>query len=240
MPENYEFDHVCLKDIKFNLKPTYKIEDIKKMDQSTKYSKSLEGTEYLPGCTGLNNIKSTDFVNVIIQSFCRIKDLRDFFLFYDESTTISEKDRSKTQTSMRLAEQFRKIWNPINFKSHVSSHELLQAISQKSNKRFRIGQQSDPIQFLIWFINTIHNELKDKFNRSIISECFQGELEIITQHLTEKDGEFQDAGWESEIKSFMVLTLDIPAVPLFKNSGEKNFIPNVPIYELLSVILTFL
>lgn len=32
----------------------------------------------------------------------------------------------------------------------------------------------------------------------------------------------------------MVLTLDIPAVPLFKNSGEKNFIPNVPIYELLS------
>ena len=96
MPENYEFDHVCLKDIKFNLKPTYKIEDIKKMDQSTKYSKSLEGTEYLPGCTGLNNIKSTDFVNVIIQSFCRIKDLRDFFLFYDESTTISEKDRSKT------------------------------------------------------------------------------------------------------------------------------------------------
>jgi len=52
--------------------------------------------------------------------------------------------------------------------------------------------------------------------------------------LSEKDGDYLDAGWQREIRNFMLLTLDIPAVPLFKNSGEKNFIPNVPIYELLA------
>ena len=42
------------------------------------------------------------------------------------------------------------VCNPRSFKSHVSPHELLQAISAASQKRFRIGQQSDPLQFLSW------------------------------------------------------------------------------------------
>jgi U4/U6.U5 tri-snRNP-associated protein 2 len=46
---------------------------------------------------------------------------------------------------VRFAELVKKIWNPKNFKGHVSPHELLQAISIASEKRFKIGEQKDPI-----------------------------------------------------------------------------------------------
>jgi U4/U6.U5 tri-snRNP-associated protein 2 len=41
---------------------------------------------------------------------------------------------------VRFAELVKKIWNPKNFKGHVSPHELLQAISIASEKRFKIGE----------------------------------------------------------------------------------------------------
>eukprot|EP00971_Amphidinium_carterae_P033793 665786-Amphidinium_carterae.1 len=37
-----------------------------------RYSKSLDGTDYIPGCIGLNNIKNSDYQNVIIQCFCQV------------------------------------------------------------------------------------------------------------------------------------------------------------------------
>ena len=44
----------------------------------------------------------------------------------------------QTILSKRFAELIRKIWNPKNFKGHVSPHELLQAFSLRSDKRFKI------------------------------------------------------------------------------------------------------
>ena len=41
----------------------------------------------------------------------------------------------------RLGELFRKLWNPRNFKSHVSPHEMLQAVASTSKKRFKITEQ---------------------------------------------------------------------------------------------------
>lgn len=43
-----------------------------------------------------------------------------------------------------------------------------------SKKRFRIGAQSDPVEFMSWFLNTLHSELRmSKKSSSIIYECFQ-------------------------------------------------------------------
>lgn len=43
-----------------------------------------------------------------------------------------------------------------------------------SNKRFQIGVQSDPVEFMSWLLNTLHAELKSKkTKRSIIHDCFQ-------------------------------------------------------------------
>ena len=38
----------------------------------------------------------------------------------------------------------------------MSPHELVQAISKASKKRFRIGKQSDAVQFLAWLLNELH------------------------------------------------------------------------------------
>jgi U4/U6.U5 tri-snRNP-associated protein 2 len=46
------------------LRPWYTDENI---DKNTQYSRAIDGTDYLPGFIGLNNIKNTDYVNVIVQ-----------------------------------------------------------------------------------------------------------------------------------------------------------------------------
>ena len=46
-----------------------------------------------------------------------------------------------TYAVQRLGELFRKLWNPRNFKAHVSPHEMLQAVASTSKKRFKITEQ---------------------------------------------------------------------------------------------------
>lgn len=90
LPEGYEVIDNSLKDIKLNLKPVYSEKEIaeidKERDSDSIYSSALDGTEYIPGCIGLNNIKKTDYVNVIIQALCRVGTLRDYCLKYDDNT----------------------------------------------------------------------------------------------------------------------------------------------------------
>lgn len=81
-------------------------------------------------------------------------------------------------TVQRLGELFRKLWNPRNFKAHVSPHEMLQAVASTSKKRFKITEQGwcpgwclylcfihtdlmsgDPIDFLSWLLNSLHMAL---------------------------------------------------------------------------------
>lgn len=56
----------------------------------------------------------------------------------------------------------------------MSPHEFLQAVMKASKKRFRIGAQSDPVEFMSWLLNTLHGDLRtSKKNSSIIYNCFQ-------------------------------------------------------------------
>jgi len=87
LPDNYEVCENSLNDIKFNLKPVYSDKDIEELDKNDKISRAVDGTEYIPGCIGLNNLKNTDYANVTIQALCRVRDLRDFFLKYDDPKT---------------------------------------------------------------------------------------------------------------------------------------------------------
>jgi U4/U6.U5 tri-snRNP-associated protein 2 len=87
LPDGYEINDNSLNDIKSNLKPIFNKKEIDELDNNINYCRALDGTEYLPGCIGLNNIKKTDYVNVIIQSLCRVSMLRDYFLAYEDNTT---------------------------------------------------------------------------------------------------------------------------------------------------------
>uniref|UniRef100_A0A7N0V3Q6 USP domain-containing protein n=2 Tax=Kalanchoe fedtschenkoi TaxID=63787 RepID=A0A7N0V3Q6_KALFE len=122
---------------------------------------------------------------------------------------------------------------------------------KSSKKRFRIGSQSDPVEFMSWLLNTLHADLKASKKNSIIYQCFQGELEVIKEihrsSLTEKENaddrskgmvldgaeEHNNLVTQTSKMPFLMLGLDLPPPPLFKDVMEKNIIPQVPLFNIL-------
>lgn len=245
LPDGYEINDPSLEDIRHVLNPRFTREQVEEIDRNKQWSRALDGSDYLPGMVGLNNIKETDFVNVTIQSLMRVTPLRNFFLIPENY------ENSKSPLVLRFGELTRKIWHARNFKGQVSPHEFLQAVMKSSKKRFRIGVQSDPVEFISWLLNTLHEDLKySKKGRSIIHQCFQGELEVVKEihgkRFSEKkegEEELNNAnGDRKEIDGvitetsrmpFLMLGLDLPPPPLFKDVMEKNIIPQVPLFNIL-------
>lgn len=244
LPDGYEINDPSLDDIRHVLNPRFTREQVDQLDKNKQWSRALDGSDYLPGMVGLNNIKETDFVNVTIQSLMRVTPLRNFFL-------IPENYRHcKSPLVHRFGELTRKIWHARNFKGQVSPHEFLQAVMKASKKRFRIGAQSDPVEFMSWLLNTLHGDLRtSKKNSSIIYNCFQGELEVVKeipnkgffekrengddQNKATTADEHADVILETCRMPFLMLGLDLPPPPLFKDVMEKNIIPQVPLFNIL-------
>ncbi|KAJ0965161.1 hypothetical protein J5N97_026299 [Dioscorea zingiberensis] len=248
LPDGYEINDPSLDDIRHVLNPRFSSEQVLHLDENRQWSRALDGSNYLPGMVGLNNIKETDFVNVIIQSLMRVTPLRNFFLVPENY------QHCKSPLVQRFGELTRKIWHARNFKGQVSPHEFLQAVMKASNKRFQIGVQSDPVEFMSWLLNTLNMKLRHskKKNKTIILDCFQGELEVVKETqkkpLMEKketnDEQNKEVATAAEDKSdnilneksrvpFLMLGLDLPPPPLFKDAMEKNIIPQVPLFNIL-------
>jgi U4/U6.U5 tri-snRNP-associated protein 2 len=79
---------------------------------------------------GLNNLKNTEYVNVVVQMLSRVKQVREMGLFGAPKGLLSEK----------LAMLMKKMWNNRNFKGVVSPHEFIQALAEASQKKFRMGK----------------------------------------------------------------------------------------------------
>lgn len=252
LPDNYEVIDSSLDDIRFVLRPTYTPEQIRAIEQNARPSRALDGQTYVPGVVGLNNIKANDYVNVVMQALAHVGPFRDFFL--DPANYAGSTNALVCSTG----ELMRKLWNARNFKSHVSPHELLQAVSTASRKRFGITQQGDPVDFLTWYLNALHRALggTPAPASSIVYRTFQGGMIVRTRKipLSEEeqkllDEEARAAGLvplarpdassseyapRSEPATFLYLSLDIPPAPLYKDGYARNIIPQVPITALLS------
>ncbi len=227
LPDLYEVSDGSLSDIQYVLNPTFSSEAVAKLDTSSTWAKSLDGKEYMPGLIGLNNIKANDYANVILQALIRISPLRDFFLQRENYADVA------TPLLERFGELVRKTWNAKAFKGHVSPHDFMQSVMVKSDKKFIIDKQADPVVFFSWLLNALHMDLTkgERKRRSIITDCLEGEIELTTL-----------AGTGSAKKSsvdvvqrvpFLLLTLDLPPSPLFKDALEKIVIPQIPIFDLL-------
>ena len=221
LPDNYEVEDKSLADIKVasnyqaNLRPRFTVDEVKALETEPRFCKSLDGRKYLQGTcfsqgfVGLNNLNNTDHFNVILQSLLRIKKLRDFYLLFEEPSNLTDSQRSQRILTISMAQFFKKVFNPINFKNHVSPHELLQAVSLKSGKQFSISKRSDPLQFLAWLLNSLHQEMKDKSNRcnphssAIIFDLFQGSMDITRQKYEDVDGKLIDRGWENSSQTYL-------------------------------------
>lgn len=246
LPDNYEIIDSSLDDIKYVLNPTFVLKSIKNLDKPVeKYSRTIDGTLYLPGVVGLNNIKANDYCNVVLHALSHVCPLRDYFLKEENYAKIRRAPGdSMFNLVQRFGELMRKIWNPRNFKAHVSPHEMLQSVVLWSNKRFQITEQGDPIDFLSWFLHSLHRALKGnkKPDSSIIHKIFLGEMKIYTRKIppveledTQKalllaTEEYQEKEEES---NFLYLTCDLPPPPLFTDEFRENIIPQVNLYPLL-------
>ncbi|KAI0422105.1 hypothetical protein F5X98DRAFT_326863 [Xylaria grammica] len=235
LPEGYEVRSKSLDDIKYVSDPKYTREEVMGLDRKPRTAWILGGKQYTPGYVGMNNIKDNDYLNVVVQALSHVAPLRNFFLLEDFS--------SRPELVKRCAILFRKIWNSRAFKSHVSPHELLQEISLRSNKKFTLTEQSDPVDFLSWFLNHLHLGLggsKTKPGSSIIQRIFQGKLKVESQAITAKADvgdrlRFEEAAKvQTDITRFLLLTLDLPPAPLFQDEMEGNIIPQVPLTTILS------
>lgn len=120
LPDGYEVVDSSLRDIQHMLNPSFTPAAIAKLDTVPVYARGVDGSDYMPGLIGLNNIKNTDFVNVVVQSLARVPPLRDFFLLPSNYAHVT------SPLVVEFGALVRKIWSPHNFKGQVSPHELLQ------------------------------------------------------------------------------------------------------------------
>lgn len=237
LPEGYEVLNQSLDDIKYVVDPKFTEAEVKRLDKEARESTDLANKRYRPGYIGMNNIKANDYLNVVVQALAHVVPIRNFFMLHQFPP-------NSPQLPVRFGTLIRKLWNQRAFRNHVSPHELLQEITVRSSKRFTLTSQSDPVEFLSWFLNNLHLALggsKTKPYSSIIQKTFQGKLRIESQAITAKSDaagdrlRFEESSTiSSNITPYLVLTLDLPPTPLFRDAIEaKNIIPQVPLTSLL-------
>ncbi|MCO5602635.1 hypothetical protein L7F22_056769 [Adiantum nelumboides] len=211
LPDNYKVNDPSLSDIKFLLLPTYADQQIRQLDApDLSPSLDLHAQPYLPGCVGLNNIGANDYMNVVIQALAHVRPLRNFFLrggppgSDGAGKTIAQSPAIQNTSELvrRFAALVRKIWNPRGFKAQVSPHEFLQEVVNASKGRLSITKQGDPVEFLGWLLNRLHTDMGgSRKKRSIISDCFQGEIRIESQKVFVRSGiELDDLDEEAKDK----------------------------------------
>lgn len=246
LPDNYQIIDSSLDDIIYVLNPTFRNEHIASLDSSSKLSRAYDGTTYLPGIVGLNNIKENDYCNVILQALSHVTPLRNFFLQEDNYKKIKRPPGDQMfLTVQRFGELLRKLWNPRNFKAHVSPHEMLQAVVLCSKKKFQITEQGDALEFMSWFLNALHLAMNGtkKLNSTIVNKTFRGKMRVYTRKvlpidLKEEEKEkllLTDEYLEhAEEIPWLYLTCDLPPPPLYPDELQENIIPQVPFASLLT------
>ncbi|KAK2163189.1 hypothetical protein LSH36_84g08049 [Paralvinella palmiformis] len=247
LPDNYQIIDQSLEDIVYVLNPTFLPQHISQLDVTAKMSRAYDGTTYLPGIVGLNNIKANDYCNVVLQALSHVIPLRNYFLREENYKHIRRPPGDQMFLLVqRFGELIRKLWNPRNFKAHVSPHEMLQAVVLCSKKRFQITEQGDCVEFLSWFLNAMHLSLNGtkKLSSSIISKTFRGKMKVYSRKIPpvdmteeEKAKLLETDEFTSETMEeipFTYLTCDLPPPPLYPDEMRENIIPQVPIFSILN------
>ena len=60
--------------------PVFTRENVSSLASTSRLSIALDGTKYLPGIVGLNNIKANDYMNVVLHALAHVPPFRDYFL----------------------------------------------------------------------------------------------------------------------------------------------------------------
>lgn len=85
---------------------------------------------FWPGYIGLNNLRKTDYLNVLIQAFSKVEPFKNYILRYkyekiDELINAGSSNLNpKQNVVISFMELVKKMWNSKNFKGNSSPHEL--------------------------------------------------------------------------------------------------------------------
>ncbi|RHY20104.1 hypothetical protein DYB28_005435, partial [Aphanomyces astaci] len=115
LPDNYEVTDLSLAPIKNALRPSFTPEYTASLDTNRTLAQDSFGVSYLPGFIGLNNLKKTDYISVVLQALAHVTPLRDYFLQPDNYAAAVAKTRSPLV--LRFGELIRKLWSPHNIKN---------------------------------------------------------------------------------------------------------------------------
>lgn len=240
LPEGYQVSDPSLQDIISVLNPRFNPAQLPKLSLlPARSSYTLNADPYVPGYIGLNNIRANDYMNVIVHLLLHIPPVRDYFL--SPSTPQLQVEARPTELIKRFASLAKRVWNPKLFKAQVSPHEFLQEVTKRSEGKFGMTEQGDPVAFLGWLLNTLHRDLggSKKSNSSVIYKTFQGEVRIQTQEvIVDKRASRPVFDISRDIKTikspFLFLALDLPPAPIFQDLNENRIIPQVPLGEILA------
>ena len=91
----------------------------------------------------LAKVKVTHCVFVVnVKALSHVGPVRNYFLREENYSAIKRAPGDQMFILVqRFGELIRKLWNPRNFKAHVSPHEMLQAVVRCSKKKFQITEQ---------------------------------------------------------------------------------------------------
>jgi U4/U6.U5 tri-snRNP-associated protein 2 len=158
LPEGYQVSDPSLQDMISVLNPRYEPSSLSKFSLlPSQPSFTLSAQPYFPGYIGLNNIRANDYLNVITQLLLHVPPIRDYLL--DPSTPALLPESRPTELVKRFAALAKRVWNPRLFKAQVSPHEFLQEVGKRSEGKFGMDKQGDPVGFLGWLLNTLHRDL---------------------------------------------------------------------------------
>lgn len=263
LPDGYQVSDPSLQDIISVLNPRYNPTQLPALSLlPSKPSYTLNAQPYFPGYIGLNNIRANDYSNVIVHLLLHIPPVRDYFL--SPTTPQLQIEARPTELIKRFAALAKRVWNPRLFKAQVSPHEFLQEVTKRSEGKFGMIEQGDPVAFLGWLLNTLHRDLGGSKKSSsseyegdrrihtraarltflfrhpgIIYKTFQGEVRIQTQEvIVDKRASRPVFDISRDIKTikspFLFLALDLPPAPIFQDLNENRIIPQVPLGDILA------
>ncbi|CAG9857716.1 unnamed protein product [Phyllotreta striolata] len=105
------------------------LNDTKNVLNPTKLSRPIDGSLYIPGVVGLNNIKANDYCNAVLQALTLVNPLRNDFSREENCSNV----KRPSMLLQRFGELMRKLWNPRNFTEHVNLYHFFCIISTKFN-----------------------------------------------------------------------------------------------------------
>mmetsp|Transcript_1473 Transcript_1473/g.2241 ORF Transcript_1473/g.2241 Transcript_1473/m.2241 type:complete len:488 (+) Transcript_1473:3309-4772(+) len=225
LPDNYEVADPSLEDIKYSLRPTFAKEDVEQVGRVQVVAKDIFGQVFRPGFCPMDELTGASFVNATVRALAHAPPLREFFL------DANNYEPSTCKLVHLFGQLVCKLWSARKLKASVSAHELIQEVSNASGKRFRLGFQSDCVDFLKWFLNALHRGLGGTHKRgsSIIYQCFQGKVQVTTARMNNgPDKDTTAPAKETRVVDSLLLSLDLPESPLFKdNKDGKSLIPQI-------------